>query len=59
MVWSMSVHIGSVCAHRKCLCVVGHICALETSGHFGRGQVCALYSEGVCYAMLVNLLCTY
>lgn len=38
LVWSIFVHVGSVSLLGKCLCIVGYVCELETSGHFGRGH---------------------
>lgn len=37
VVWRMSVHVGTVYAHRKCLCAMDHTCALEKSGHLVGG----------------------
>lgn len=38
VMWSMSVHVGAVYVHRKCLCAVEHICALEKSGYLVGGE---------------------
>lgn len=37
LMWSMSVHFGSFCAHEKYFCVMGHVCALEANERLREG----------------------